>query len=334
MNRRIAKAIDSDGIGSGTAATTHFVYDRDNVILEFTSNSLSQRYLHGTQVDQVLAQENGSGETVWHLTDHLGTVKNLVDGSGAVVNYVKYDSFGKVVSETNGAIGSRYQFTGREFDAETGLYFYRARYYDASVGRFVSEDPIGFAGGDANLFGYAKNQPVNNTDPFGTTSTELTQLLTIATPRSPGSSIYRYPESPNYGIAFATATAWFYLITESERRESRDLSSRGGTVPWLLFGPLKGPTGRGVLRPVGTSGPDPTIELQPDRGGRHNTPGHEVATEVKFEYSDPDSYDYCPAIPPLRSAQEMEQQERPSLFEQFLDGVRDLIWHWPYGPLS
>lgn len=100
MGRRIVKTIDADGVGGGTATTTHFVYDRDNIILEFTDGSLSQRYLHGTRVDQVLAQENGNGETVWHLTDHLGTVRDLVNDGGAVVNHLTYDSFSTVVEKT------------------------------------------------------------------------------------------------------------------------------------------------------------------------------------------------------------------------------------------
>jgi RHS repeat-associated protein len=61
----------------------------------------------------------------------------------------------------------RYQYTGREFDADTGLYFYRARWYSAELGRFVSEDPIGFAGGDVNLYGYVENNPVRFTDSTG-----------------------------------------------------------------------------------------------------------------------------------------------------------------------
>jgi RHS repeat-associated protein len=58
--------------------------------------------------------------------------------------------------------------TGREFDKETGLYYYRARYYDPMEGRFISKDPIGFDGGDVNLYGYVQNNTINNTDPNGT----------------------------------------------------------------------------------------------------------------------------------------------------------------------
>ncbi len=75
-----------------------------------------------------------------------------------------YDSFGDAPASPR----TRYTFTGRERDEFTGLYYYRARWYDAMIGRFISEDPIGFAGGDVNLYGYVKNNPVNFVDPNGT----------------------------------------------------------------------------------------------------------------------------------------------------------------------
>ena len=120
---------------------------------------LSQRHLHGPAVDQVLAQDDGNRHVLWMLTDHLGTVADLVDNTGAVVNHIKYDSYGNVVSQSNPAFSSRYRYTGREFDKDTGLHYYRARYYDAEIGRFVSNDPIGFGGNQLNLFAYAGNSP-------------------------------------------------------------------------------------------------------------------------------------------------------------------------------
>ncbi|WP_353928958.1 Ig-like domain-containing protein [Okeanomitos corallinicola TIOX110] len=177
FNRRIAKAVDTNPQDTTPAVVTQFIYDAQDVLLEFVDSDgaggnqpvLDTRYLHGAGVDQVLAQESG-GNVVWHLTDHLGTVRDLVNNSGAVVNHFVYDSFGQVISESNSAIDTRYLFTGREFDQEIGLYYYRARYYDANTGRFLSEDPIGFAGGDVNLYRYVFNSPVNLNDPSGETA--------------------------------------------------------------------------------------------------------------------------------------------------------------------
>ena len=175
MGRRIAKAVDVDGAGSAAAETLHFIYDRDNVLLEFEGNdtSPSQRYLHGPRVDQILAQEDNTGVTLWHLSDHLGTVKDLVDDTGAVVNHRTYDSYGNLIAQSDESFSSRYGFTGREFDQETGLHYYRARYYDGEIGRFIGEDPISFAGNTFNLYEYVDNSPTNHFDPTGNFRVEL-----------------------------------------------------------------------------------------------------------------------------------------------------------------
>jgi len=77
-----------------------------------------------------------------------------------------YDTFGRVERFGN-AVQNTYGFTGREYDIETGLYYYRSRYYDPETGRFISKDPIGFAGGDANLYNYVLGDAINLTDPWG-----------------------------------------------------------------------------------------------------------------------------------------------------------------------
>jgi RHS repeat-associated protein len=71
------------------------------------------------------------------------------------------------VSQTAPALSPRFAYTGREWDGEIGLYFYRARYYDPMIGRFIGEDPVGFMAGDRNLYRYVRNSPTNFTDPFG-----------------------------------------------------------------------------------------------------------------------------------------------------------------------
>jgi RHS repeat-associated protein len=143
-NQRIAKTVDLDGAGTAPATTTRFVYDRNNVALEFTASATapSARYFHGTNVDQVLAQESNNA-TTWLLSDQIGTTRDLLNNSGTLLNHFTYDSFGTQTGSTLGAtVDTRYKFTGREFDAETGDYFYRSRYYDPEVGRFLGEDAI------------------------------------------------------------------------------------------------------------------------------------------------------------------------------------------------
>lgn len=174
FGRRIAKNVDTTPDGSEDGRVTHFVYDGDNVLVELTDPDgygvqpavRTTQYLHGPLIDQVFAMDDFAGKVLWPLTDHLGTVHDLVNNSGTVVNHLKYDSFGNVISQTNAAAFTRYRFTGREFDAETGLQYNRARYYDPATGRFISEDPIGFKGG-VNRNAYVNNNPVRSSDPSG-----------------------------------------------------------------------------------------------------------------------------------------------------------------------
>jgi RHS repeat-associated protein len=159
-DRRISKSIDG-------AVSERYVYDGSDIALVFDgAGNQTHRYLHGTGVDTVLADERG-GAVVWALADNQGTIRDLVDGGGVILNHINYDSFGRVVSQTSPSVEFRYGYTGRESDTETGLDYYRARYYDASNGRFISEDPLGFGAGDGNLSRYVGNSPTNWNDPSG-----------------------------------------------------------------------------------------------------------------------------------------------------------------------
>jgi RHS repeat-associated protein len=169
LNRRIEKKVDPDGSGPNPATIERFVYDRDHIKLVFNgSNKLIRRYLHGPTIDQILADENTVPKQIsWPLSDHQGTVRDLVNNGGVVQNHIRYDSFGKIVSQTVPALNPRFAYTGREWDSEIELYFYRARYYSPTVGRFIGEDPIGFTAGDGNLNRYVFNSPMRGTDPMG-----------------------------------------------------------------------------------------------------------------------------------------------------------------------
>jgi RHS repeat-associated protein len=101
------------------------------------------------------------------LADHQGSIRQIVDNTGSLLNQITYDSYGNITNQTNPSVTFRFGYTGREWDGETGQYYYRARYYDARVGRFLSTDPIGFTAGDANLYRYVGNSPTNFTDPSG-----------------------------------------------------------------------------------------------------------------------------------------------------------------------
>jgi RHS repeat-associated protein len=147
------------------ASTTNYVYDGANVIEEVDQNgNLLAKYSQGAGIDEPLS-ELRSGAISYYEQDGIGSVTSLSGNGGALANTYAYDSFGNLTS-ASGTVTNPYQYTGRDYDPEIGLRYYRARYYDSTVGRFISEDPIEFAGG-MNFYAYAGNDPAGFTDPLG-----------------------------------------------------------------------------------------------------------------------------------------------------------------------
>ena len=186
FDRLIQRNVDSDGdndIDSGE----QYVYEPngglDPVVLVFDeTGALQSRVLNGSAVDQVFATEDASGDVLWALTDHQGTVRDLaeydaVSGDTEIVNHIRYGAFGNITSQTDPATSStptnpdvllatfRTSYTGREWDADADLFYYRARWYDPQTGRFISEDPLRLAAGDMNTQRYVSNDPLNAVDP-------------------------------------------------------------------------------------------------------------------------------------------------------------------------
>jgi RHS repeat-associated protein len=136
-----------------TTTTTNYAYDGNNSVQDVDQNgNLLARYTETQSIDELLA-ESRSGTTNYYEADGLGSITTLSSSAGALANTYTYDSFGKLTAST-GSITNRFQYAAREFDSETALYFFRARYYDPNSGRFLSEDPIEFGGGDVNLYRY------------------------------------------------------------------------------------------------------------------------------------------------------------------------------------
>jgi RHS repeat-associated protein len=141
---------------------TKFICEGSDVLADDNGGTLT-KYLNGPGIDNKLRQTTGLSVS-YFLSDHLGSTNGLTDATGALTASNSYDSFGNA---TNASFPTRYQFTGRELDSFTGLQYNRARSYDPNLGRFISEDPIGFGGGDINFFGYVWNNPYNYYDPLG-----------------------------------------------------------------------------------------------------------------------------------------------------------------------
>jgi RHS repeat-associated protein len=146
---------------SAGGATTQFVYDGPEVVIDRNSSGSVVDYLQGVGIDEHLRQSSPAG-VLYSLQDHLGSVAALTDTGGNVVERQQYEPFGR----SNGSSLTRFGFTGRERDSATGLLNYRARWYDSQQGRFLSEDPAGLSAG-TNLYSYAANNPILFNDPFG-----------------------------------------------------------------------------------------------------------------------------------------------------------------------
>ena len=137
------------------------------------SGALLTRYVsgpgmvNGAAVDELLARTSSGGTTAWYLTDKLDSVRDVVNSAGSVLDHVVYDSFGNIVTETNAGNGDRFKFAGMQYDAPTEQYFVKARWYSSALGRFTSQDPLGFGAGDTNLVRYVANDAIDHVDPGG-----------------------------------------------------------------------------------------------------------------------------------------------------------------------
>jgi len=144
-------------------ASTSFLYDGANPVQELSGITPTANLLTGS-LDEYFTRTDSSGARHF-LTDALGSTLSLADSTGALQTSYTFDPFGSTTASGAGSTNS-FAYTGRELDAGN-LYFYRARYYNPVYQRFISEDPIGFLGGDVNLYGYVNNMPLNFRDNSG-----------------------------------------------------------------------------------------------------------------------------------------------------------------------
>jgi RHS repeat-associated protein len=157
---------------TASSTTSTYLYDDASAIRVVTGSggsAVKKDVLRMPGSGEVLAYSSTSGSTTTTWTpihDQIGSTVALVDASGAMATQYTYEPFGRTTF--GGASNSfAFQYTGMEFDSGTELYHTPARYYSPKLHRFLSEDPVGVGGGDANLFSYAKNSPLNFTDPTG-----------------------------------------------------------------------------------------------------------------------------------------------------------------------
>jgi RHS repeat-associated protein len=158
LGRRISKA------ASG-GAPIQYLYDVNNIVQE-TQGAAMNPILVGLNIDERFARNDVIGRT-YFLSDRLNSTIALTDPTGAIQQQYSYDPYGNVtVSNTTTGFTNPYQYTGREADSP-GLYYYRARYYGPQLTGFISEDPIGFGGGQLSFYAAFRSDPIDYIDPLG-----------------------------------------------------------------------------------------------------------------------------------------------------------------------
>ena len=172
FGRRARKTVN------GQPSTVNYLLDGAQVLEERDGDwTLLRSYVYGTGIDEPLVLiSNSESQIYFYCFDSLGSVTEIADSSGNVLEHYRYSPFGAVkifdsswseLSESS--VGNTCCFTGRNIDRETGLYFYRARMYSAELGRFLQTDPIGYRDefNELNIYKYCRNNPFNMIDPIG-----------------------------------------------------------------------------------------------------------------------------------------------------------------------
>ncbi|WP_186767835.1 choice-of-anchor D domain-containing protein [Blastopirellula retiformator] len=180
INQLVSREVDTNGNGT-VDESGYFIIDNGQIVLVLdNAGDVEHRMLWGPQVDQLLADENAAGDVLWTLTDPQNTVRDYAEyddllDETSIVNHIAYDAVGKVASETSGALDAfRVRYTGKYVDPLTDLQYNLHRWYDPVTARWISQDPIGFNAGDANLYRYVGNEYVNAFDSSGLFAISLT----------------------------------------------------------------------------------------------------------------------------------------------------------------
>ena len=149
-----------------SGVSTTYLLDGDDEIAEYSGATVLRHYVTGPVVDDRIAHAEGSTitnptKTYYHV-NHQGSVMAMTDGSGNVTQRIGYDEYGNGSPLT----GEQFGYAARRYDPETGLYYYRARYYAPAIGRFLQVDPVGYKD-NLNLYTYVGNDPLDKLDPSG-----------------------------------------------------------------------------------------------------------------------------------------------------------------------
>ncbi|HEY9093890.1 MAG TPA: RHS repeat-associated core domain-containing protein, partial [Candidatus Cryosericum sp.] len=216
---RIEKKVDG-------ATQVKYVYDGDHIIAEYNNaGTLLRKYVHGPCVDEPICMIEASGTyagTHYYHYDALGSIVAMTNSSGNVTQLYEYSVYGQVAA-SDASHPNRFMFTGREFDKDTGLYYYRARYYHPEIGRFLQTDPIGYGDG-INWYAYCGNRPGALADPSGMASGFGFRRWTNSGSLS---DYYRWPYAEGME---------FYWVDDNNNPQSVVCSSIDDWIAWASTG--------------------------------------------------------------------------------------------------
>lgn len=149
--------------------TTTFVYDGVNMIAEYHGSNLTSRYVFGPNTDEPVAAYDSSGNRSWFYGDERGSIVASANSSAGILYINRYDEYGAPAldANNNNLNSGRFQYTGQMWLPEVGLYYYKARLYSPTMGRFMQTDPVGYGGDGPNLYAYVLNDPINLIDQLG-----------------------------------------------------------------------------------------------------------------------------------------------------------------------
>jgi len=208
-------------------STTEFLYDGPNFVQELSAGGVpTANLVTGLKIDETFTRTDANGMTTL-LTGSLGSTVSLADAAGSTQTTYTFEPFGATTA-TGQSSSNATQYTGREYDL-TVLYYYRARYYAPNVGRFISEDPIGFAGG-TNLYAYVSDNPITFIDSLGLCGAPPDAPCAPPIPYHgdfpPGHIPWNTPYGPDVERAYNGARGGPF------NQDLADVSRRFGNNPW------------------------------------------------------------------------------------------------------